>query len=149
MRTGGASRFVMTPSLCNEAPVSGCKRWNTIWLAIRLNQIHSFMIMFSAFAGLLLLLLLLLGSGRPCAGCCFLPISPLVNFGSVDSNSPVWRAFPARLSWLLAILVDGLAPSAGVIRCLHEFTWLFATMSCVCWTHRSLHAFDVFLLFRL
>ena len=36
----------------------------------------------------------------------FLPLRPFLS-----------RAFPARLSWLLATLVDGLAPSANVGRC--------------------------------
>ena len=110
----------------------------------------------------LLLLLLLLGllrlrSGRRRAVCCFL-FSPsflapnfflllcllLCLFGkALGSLRPRHCLEPVRLLfWLLARLVDGLAPSACAVRCSHGSTMRFSTMSCVYSTHRSLHALN-------
>ena len=82
-----------------------------------------------------------LGSGRKRAVCCFLffpsPISLLL-----PRQPFLSRALPARLLWLLARLVDGLAPSACVVRCPQGSTMRFSTMSCVFSTHRFLHALN-------
>ena len=72
------------------------------------------------------------------------PIAPTTPF--LPFRYVVCRAFPARLWWLHASLVDGLLLSASSVRCLFGFTRLGATRPCVCSTRRSLHAFDSFLL---
>ena len=86
------------------------------------------------------------GNGRQRAVCCFLfsplslaLISPFLPLRPVRS-----RALLALLSWLLATLVDGLAPSAGVVRCPHGPTMRFATMSCVCSTRHFLRTLNSF-----
>ena len=91
-----------------------------------------------------LLELLLLGSGKRHVRCCFLfsplslaPISPFLPLRSVLS-----RTLPARLSWLLATLFDGLAPSVSVGRCPYGPTRRLSTKSCVFSTHHSLHALN-------
>ena len=105
---------------------------------------------------LLLLRLLRLRGGRRRAVCCFLfspsflaPISffplspPLPLRQSSGSLRPRHCLEPVRLLfWLLARLVDGLAPSACAVRCPHGSTMRFSTMSCVYSTHRSLHALN-------
>ena len=60
--------------------------------------------------------------GCCCCSCRFLfspltlaPISPFL-----APRSVLFRALPARLSWLLATLFVRLAPSAGVVRCPYD-----------------------------
>ena len=70
------------------------------------------------------------------------PLLPFLPFSSCD---PFCLArLPARLSWLLATLFDGLAPSVGVGRCPYGPTRRFSTMSCVYSTHPSLRALNSF-----
>ena len=52
--------------------------------------------------------------------CPLLPFSPFLSLRPVRS-----RALPALPSWLLVTLIDGLAPSAGVVRCPHGPTMRF------------------------
>ena len=74
-----------------------------------------------------------------------LHFSPLPLRQGSGSLRPCRHREPVRLpSWLLAMFVDGLAPSAYVVRCPHGSTQHFATMSCVCSTHHSLRASNSF-----
>ena len=75
----------------------------------------------------------------PCFLCFPSPIPPFLTLRPFLS-----RAFPARLSFLLATLFDGLAPSVGVGRCPYGPTKRFATMSCVCSTHHFLRSSSSF-----
>ena len=64
------------------------------------------------------------------------------------SLQPYRHRKPVRLPfWLLARFVDGLAPSACVVRCPHGSTKRSSTTSCVCSTHHSLLALNSFLSF--
>ena len=69
----------------------------------------------------------------------FFPTShPLPLRQNSGSLRPCHRREPVRLPfWLLARFVDGLTPSACVVRCPHGSTMRFSTMSCVHSTHHS------------
>ena len=105
---------------------------------------------------LLLLLWLLLASGllgAQCFHCIALSFSlsssprlpPLPLRQNSGSLRPCLRREPVRLPfWLLARFVDGLAPSACVVRRPYGSTTRSSTMSCVSSTHHFLHALNMF-----
>ena len=93
-----------------------------------------------------------------CCGCCgctvlsfflsflFFPISlPLPLQQGSGSLRPCHRREPVRLPfWLLARFVDGLAPSACVVRRPYGSTMRSSTMSCAYSTHHFLRALNSF-----
>ena len=91
-----------------------------------------------------LYLLLEVEGGRQSVGCCFLfsPLSPVLISPFLSLRPVLSRALPARLSWLLATLFDGLAPSVCVGRCPYGPTKRLSTMSWVYSTQHYLRALN-------
>ena len=122
-----------------------------VWLLLLPELLQSLLLL------LLLLLLRFSASARLCAECSHCTIS----FGFLSLCFPISHLLPLRLYdgpvrprlhreplrppfWLLARFVDGLAPSACVVRRPHGSTMRSSTVSCVYSTHRSPLALNSF-----
>ena len=90
-------------------------------------------------------------AGKCIIRCRVLSLHGLDYFSSFASSAKLWvsstlSSSRACSAALLAArpFVDGLAPSASVVRCPHRSTKRFSTMSCVDSTRHSLHALNSF-----